>query len=99
MEEDYKTHDEYLRELPDWIVEKSVEYLKSIFTETTKNDIFMYHRRDPKTWWASSHFGWGMRIRNLLRDNVCTDEKLPSGNWDDYYIQVVEIACGLRERQ
>ena len=41
MEEDYKTHDEYLRELPDWIVEKSVEYLKSIFTETTKNDIFM----------------------------------------------------------
>src|SRR5688500_1764558 len=52
-------------------------------------------------WIGHNHFGWGMGVRNLLRD-VVTDDKLPSApypdgrgeyrNWDDYYIQAVEAA-------
>jgi hypothetical protein len=33
-----------------------------------------------------------MGIRNLLRKNVCLDDDLPSGNWDDYYIRLIEKA-------
>lgn len=90
--------DEYLKECPDWIVEKGVLYLTNLFNHDLKEDVVRLHKRDPETWWASSHFTWGMQIRNLLRDNVCLDNKLPSGNWDDYYIQIVEIVCGVREK-
>lgn len=85
-----------LSECPLWIVEKSVSYLKSVFTESIIEDIVRYHKSNPDSWWAEHHFDWGMRIRNLLRDNVCLDNILPSGNWDDYYVQMIELACELR---
>jgi hypothetical protein len=98
MIEEYKTMDEYLKECPDWIVEKAVSYLKTLFTEGVKEDVARLHKQDHENWWASSHFTWGMKIRSFLRENVCLDDKLPSGNWDDYYIQLVEIACGIRNK-
>jgi len=54
------------------------------------------------------HFGQGMAVRNVLRGAI-RDAELPdfpewygeladgTGNWDDYYIQCVEAAAGLRE--
>lgn len=47
----------------------------------------------PDRWWAISgwHFHQGMTIRNMLR-NIISDKELPSGNWDDYYIEVIESA-------
>lgn len=42
------------------------------------------------------HFGAGMGIRNLLRQEVGADSILPSGNWDDFYIAAVERAVGVR---
>jgi hypothetical protein len=90
--------DKYLQECPNWVIEKSISYLDGLLTKDTKEDVARLHKENPDTWWASFHFGWGMRIRNLLRDNVCLDDKLPSGNWDDYYIQLVEIACGIRNK-
>lgn len=85
-----------LSECPLWIIEKSVSYLKSVFTESLIEDIVRYHKTNPDIWWAKYHFDWGMRIRNLLRDNVCLDNILPSGNWDDYYVQMIELACDVR---
>ena len=38
-----------------------------------------------------------MQIRNELREAGFKDERLPDGNWDDYYASVVEIAVGKRE--
>lgn len=38
------------------------------------------------------HFGTGMAIRNSLRKHVARDDKVPSGNWDDHYVAVVEDA-------
>lgn len=46
---------------------------------------------DPESWAVEYHFGWGMAVRNLLRD-VYADVELPTGNWDDYYIPAVEAA-------
>jgi hypothetical protein len=57
----------------------------------------------------SLHFGWGMAIRNLLRE-VVKDSELPEApydwlviegsdvppatkNWDDYYVQALEAAA------
>lgn len=63
--------------------------------------------KDPETWWAVG--GWhnlgGMNVRNALRDGGILDKDLPdnplvgenSGNWDDFYLPVVEAAIGARE--
>lgn len=53
----------------------------------------------------SGHMWWGMGIRNLLREAGVKDEDLPFApyeigqfqNLDDYYIQAVEAAVGLRD--
>lgn len=42
------------------------------------------------------HFQWGMGCRNALRTAGFKDDQLPQHNWDDYYVQVVEAAVGLR---
>lgn len=57
----------------------------------------------------SAHHGWGTGIRNLLRiqdgANI-PDEDLPFApyedgtthrNWDDFYVQAIEAAVGVRE--
>lgn len=89
--------DEFLEKCPEWIVRKGVAHLKTILDNGTRGMIYIKWKDDPIHWWASYHHGWGTAIRNSLRDHVCTDAELPSGNWDDYYIQLVEIACGARD--
>lgn len=53
------------------------------------------------------HHSDGMAIRNLLREHGIRDAELPGlpevydgedygGNWDDYYVQCLEAAVGLR---
>jgi hypothetical protein len=42
------------------------------------------------------HFAGGMAMRNCLREEIGDDE-LPTGTWDDYYIQAVEAAVGKRD--
>lgn len=58
----------------------------------------------------SGHHGFGTWIRNVLRQGVpgargIRDEELPPApyadgsqhrNWDDYYVQAIEAAVGLR---
>jgi len=90
-------HDRMLRECPTWIVDKAVEFLKRNIPSEVKEQIKEEYKIDPVHWCSPYHFSWGMFIRNKLRDNVCTDDKLPSGNFDDYYVRFVELALGLRE--
>ncbi len=85
-----------LQECPVWIINESVSALKNILTEDLVYEIKTMYQNNPETWWAGFHFGWGMNIRNFLRDNVCLDDKLPLGNWDEYYVQMVELVCELR---
>lgn len=37
-----------------------------------------------------------MKARFEKLRNVCLDNVLPSGNWDDCYVQTIELACELR---
>lgn len=90
-------HEMQIRELPQWILNKGVLVLRDTLTLNSAMYIREAHKEDPKTWWAESHFYWGMTIRNLLREKVCLDDELPSKNWDDYYVALIEIAVGVRE--
>ena len=90
-------HEQALKDLPLWIITKGVGVLRDTITINSGKYIREAYREDPEHWWALSHFTWGMTIRNLLRDKVCLDQELPSRNWDDYYVQLVEIAVGVRE--
>jgi hypothetical protein len=94
--EEMKTLDQHLKELPVWIIKKSIPVLKECLGTRVIFQIQEDSKNDPELWWADKHHGWGTAVRNHLRDNVCLDEELPSGNWDDYYIQLVELACEIR---
>jgi hypothetical protein len=52
-------------------------------------------------WWleANIHFHWGRAVRNLLRQQGIPDNQLPSGNWDDYYLPLIEVMAGCRNRE
>ena len=72
------------------LFEKAIQVFREHNTIASLHHIHYEMEINPGLWWAGSHFFWGMRVRNMFRDLVCLDDKLPSGNWDDYYIQVVE---------
>ena len=97
MSEIQKHHDKSISELTEEIKEKAVRALRIVFSEVVISEIRKAYEEDPDTWWAAEHFSWGMSVRNFLRGNVCSDDKLPSGNWDDYYIPIVEMVCGIRK--
>jgi hypothetical protein len=94
-EEFIQFHKDRLYELDPWIVIKSVMVLSELhpLMEETRE----LYKEDPVHWISPFHFSSGMAIRNLLREKVCLDGQLPSGNWDDVYVQLVEIAAGVRE--
>jgi hypothetical protein len=100
-EEDWiKYNDDRLAELPQWIVEKSVEAIKKKLLQDDLEGLIKEYIEKPGTWWSKYHFWAGMTLRNLLRDNVCLDDKLPKnlpGGWDNYYVPLLEIAIGVRE--
>lgn len=87
-----------LSECPIWIINESISSLKNYFTQDEIKHIQQEYKNDPELWWTKNyfHFGWGTHIRNYLRDTVCLDDKLPSSNFDDYYIQFIELVCELR---
>jgi len=90
-------HDKCLLECPAWIIEKSVIFLSKNIPDDVKEQVKEEWKRDPNHWATPYHFSYGMFIRNQLRNNVCRDEELPTGNFDDYYVRFVELACGVIE--
>lgn len=93
----YDFHTKKLAELPGDIIEQAVHVVLSVLDETTKNAIKKVAKSNPYAWAIGYHFYWGMWMRNQFRaDAGITDDQLPSGNWDDYYVPIVELALGLR---
>ena len=72
---------------------KAIAVLRQDLPDDSKIEI-RNAMQESDMWYVSHHFYWGMAIRNLLRDKVCLDDKLPTRNWDDYYIECVEAAVG-----
>jgi len=84
-------------EIPNDLLFEAVEYLKMELTNEEKEEIEEAFKESGAIEWAILHHStWGRDIRNSLRTFGLTDEKLPDGNWDDYYIQVIEFTLGLR---
>lgn len=95
MDRDYL--EQKLMEIPKDVLEGTVQLLKKSVPEKLKNLLKEIYKKDPDNWMIPYHFGFGMSIRNVIREGGFPDKKLPDGNWDDYYVQVLEIAIGVRE--
>ena len=89
-------HDERWFELDSKLKHKAVAVLTDELDASTFSQIVLLHNVDPVHWIGLNHHGWGTGIRNLLREKVALDDALPTGNWDDYYVQAIEAAAGLR---
>jgi hypothetical protein len=85
-------HEEKWAELSDDVKTKAVAIIQAEFTEDLKEEIRGMIRNDPNDWCSLYHHGWGTGVRNLLREKGLTDDMTPDGNWDDYYVMVVEEA-------
>lgn len=94
-------HEKCFNELPKDILHKAIQ----IFNDDTNFNerkflINLYNIAPIDTkalWFIPYHSYEGMVIRNKFRRSGLLDEMLPSGNWDDYYVQVMECAIGVRE--
>ena len=53
------------------------------------------YRDSPKEWWVGYHFGWGMAVRNLLREKGFGESYFKIHNLDDIYVPLVEEALEL----
>jgi hypothetical protein len=89
--------DERLAEMPNDILRGSVQFLKNEFTPELIKEIKAKYTMEGADWIAGKHHTWGMQVRNKLREAGFKDDMLPTKNWDEYYVQVVEIACGIRK--
>jgi hypothetical protein len=89
-------HEERFAELSNDIIIKSENAIKEVLREKDIKEIQKAIEKSPIYWASQYHFNFGMKIRNLLRDKVCLDDALPSGNWDDYYAYLIECAVGMR---
>ena len=92
-------YDEKLKEMPRDVLEAAVKYFKDNMPEEVKQECKQLFAEKGEIEWAITlHHFWGMNMRNKLRSETnLLDDRLPDGNWDDYYIQVIEVACGLRD--
>ncbi len=98
LEELKAWHDKCWAELDPEIKIKAMAAIRVALNQQTKDNVKKLFWMDPLGWSISFHFGWGMAIRNKIRELTgVLDDQLPSGNWDDYYVAVVEAALGLRE--
>ena len=75
---------------------QAVEFLRGHITEKIKSLIRTEIECDPKNWYVSMHFDWGMSIRNDLRNAGFGEKELGIGNMDDVYVPLVEEAVGQR---
>lgn len=87
-------------EMPVALRDRAVAELRNRLPEEDKKWLRNRIRMFGNKWWLEDvwHFRGGMVIRNLLRTYAdILDTQLPSGNWDDYYIPVLEAALAPPE--
>jgi predicted nucleic acid binding AN1-type Zn finger protein len=59
---------------PPYKKEKAVEYLIDNIPENTIKDIKKLMRKNGSDWWVEQHYGYGMVVKNLLRQSgYCSD--------------------------
>lgn len=73
-------------------VKFAIDFLRNHIPIQIKNDIKMAIKNNPNNWISSYHFGWGMNIRNILRQNGFNEEYMECENLDYIYTQLIELA-------
>lgn len=64
--------------------------------KTAVPEIKKAYDADPTGWYTGYHFGWGMAVRNLLRQKGYGEEYFGVHNLDDIYVALVVDALGLK---
>lgn len=85
-------------ELDPSVKSKGKEIANRVIDEVSKGHIELQFKKHGRHMWIHEnfmHFGWGMWFRNQLRNNGLNDSLTPDGNWDDYYVSLIEDALGL----
>jgi hypothetical protein len=79
-----------------WETKKPV--LAMLFSNlgAAKDEIRKAYAADPKGWYTGYHFGWGMAVRNLLREKGFGEKYFGVHNLDDIYVALVEEALELK---
>lgn len=96
MDKEY--FDKKFAEIPKEVLIGCTKLILDEFPQDVKDEIKEMYEKDGENRWAIPyHNSWGMGVRNLFREEGFLDKQLPDGNWDDYYVQVIEFALGLRE--
>ncbi|MDX2215509.1 MAG: hypothetical protein SFY66_19755 [Oculatellaceae cyanobacterium bins.114] len=94
-EERKQYFEDKFREIPPQVLEQAIAVFESLPAEF-KTECRVRHAIEPDNWISCWHLSVGMQLRNLLRQKGLTDDLLPDKNWDDYYVQVLEVSLGLR---
>lgn len=92
--------DRCFAELSPEVVQKGSAILLQHLPEDAKEEVAKRYAQFGKHAWIyedMAHFGFGMGVRNLLREQGLTDDMLPNGNWDDYYVSLIEHALKLSQ--
>ena len=85
--------------LPPELMRQAINRLREDpnFTIESRELVELYEE-NRTGWYIPFHFSWGVSVRNWLRESI-SDDMLPTGNWDDYYVEVIECAIGVRKPQ
>jgi hypothetical protein len=97
--EAHKYYNDRFNEIPLDMFPKIAEIFNNSSPMLTIVDISrkMIREKGLNYWFIDNHFGAGMQIRNLLRENGILDGMFPTQNLDDYYIVMMEWWLGYRE--
>lgn len=76
---------------------EAVSFLTHFIEPVIKDLIREATEKDPEGWWINYHFGWGMGIRNALRQSGFGERELNASNMDNVYVELVERAVKLLE--
>jgi hypothetical protein len=95
-----KYFDARLAEMPADLLRRAVQVIIDFVPVEAKRmireDFFRFGEHNWIHDGRLGHHGGGRQIRNLFRQHGITDDQLPHECWDDYYVQVVEVALDLR---
>ena len=98
-------HDRMWAALPEDVKAEALALVRAL-PEAFLAQVREAYLKDPSGWMIGGHFFVGMGVRNYLRSGKwgehdsglpgIRDDRLPSGNWDDYYTCALEHGAGAR---
>lgn len=94
-----KMWDAKFHTIPKDVLATAVKIIQDNLSDAVKKEVTARFNKHGSHFWIfpdMGHFGFGMGVRNLLRENGLKDNLLPDKNWDDYYVAVIEYALGLK---